>query len=192
MVNNISIKICTPYRDVLRKSFLDNILRLSTSGVPYSFAPYQCRHNLFNVRNELSLNLDGFTHVLFVDDDVVFKPQNVLQLIKRDKDVISGACESKTFKGYYAAISKTMRQIPVDTRGLRKVDRIGAAFLMIKTSVFNKLPTDLYFRHEFINEGKPNEIQTDECYGFSILCRRHGFDLYIDCNCRVMHINLHS
>ena len=105
----------------------------------------------------------GYTHLLFIDSDILFNPQDVLALLAIDKDIIGGPYPKKSinWRNVHAA-SKKMHDNkdfnPADLEGVTgdyvfnpvpgttqfkvteplEVMEIGTGFMMIKRAVFDK------------------------------------------------------
>lgn len=58
----------------------------------------------------------GYTHLLFIDSDICFNPEDVLALIALDKDIIGGPYPKKSinWKAVYAASKRVMADPNVD------------------------------------------------------------------------------
>lgn len=79
---------------------------------------------------------DGYTHLLFIDSDMVFKNEDIERLIADDKDVVTGICFKRVFP-YTPAIYRSEEEnykiyadYPQDS--LFEVDACGMAFCLIK------------------------------------------------------------
>jgi hypothetical protein len=101
------------------------------------------------------------THMLFIDSDVNFNPQDVIALLALDKDVIGGPYPKKAIK--WRSVKKAVEKNPdIDPQLLEKVAgdfvfnpvkgtaqftvsepldvlEIGTGFMMIKREVFDKM-----------------------------------------------------
>ena len=101
----------------------------------------------------------GYTHLLFIDSDIHFEPQDVLAMLALDKDVIGAPYPKKAinWKNIVAAMAKNPTINPVELDGLvgdyvfnvvkgtqqftvtepLEVMEIGTGYMMIKRSVFS-------------------------------------------------------
>jgi glycosyltransferase involved in cell wall biosynthesis len=84
-------------------------------------------------------------HLLFVDSDMVFEDDALLRLLKHDRDIISGLCcmrappytpvvKRRLLDGNYRVVEGLEKG-----RFYSDIDGVGAAFLLIKTKVFEAL-----------------------------------------------------
>jgi hypothetical protein len=124
----IHVKICQPDSAVIAKSRSDIVDEARAAGAEYVF---------------------------FIDSDMVFKPNYLEMLLAHKKDVVGGLCVSRVppfYSTVYFLNKETELFVPVDSadpnaivlNSLIRCDGTGTAFLLIKTSVFDKL-TEPYF-----------------------------------------------
>ncbi|GAB5554771.1 MAG: hypothetical protein Sapg2KO_43620 [Saprospiraceae bacterium] len=76
------------------------------------------------------------THLIFIDADIRFKPEDIIKLLLRDKDIIGGPVPVKSEPPRYALSQLPEPLIEGDLVELRY---LGTAFLMIKREVLVKL-----------------------------------------------------
>lgn len=141
----------------------------------------------------------GFTHMLFIDSDINFNPQDVLALLALDKEVIGAPYPKKSinWKNVYAAAKKAYENNPVfnpnDLEGVTgdyvfnpvpgtksfkvseplEVLEIGTGFMMIKREVFDKFK-EAYPKFNY----KPDHVGQDNFDGSRYI---HAyFDTVID------------
>lgn len=117
----------------------------------------------------------GFTHLLFIDADILFDPQDVLALIALDKDVIGGPYPKKAinWKNIALALVKNPMTGPQELEALAgdyvfnpvpgtkqfrvneplEVMEIGTGYMMVKKEVFEK------FREHYPKQNyKPDHV----------------------------------
>lgn len=85
---------------------------------------------------------DDITHLLFIDADIEFKPEDVIRLLAIDKELAVGAYRKKNDRDEYAIAwledaDKTLHQC--EETGAIKIARAGTGFMLIKRSVFEKI-----------------------------------------------------
>lgn len=149
--------------------------------------------------DEIDQRVEGFDYVLFIDSDIGFNEEDVVKLIKDDKDIVSGAYQARDWPNYYCAgmFSEggavkfgTDKFIPNKKRGLIEVDWVGAGFLLIKRGVFDKIKFP-WFNQEYIyytQGGKSVAIWNGEDVHFCRLAKKAGIPVYLDCDCVVEHL----
>lgn len=129
-----------------------------------------------------------FDHVLWIDSDMEFPPDAVDRLLAHDVDIVGGLCHSRHFP--YAPT--TMRlfgeafgfEVPTlgvvyDFDGdLLEVDATGAAFLLVKRSVFERLGTSCWWDPI---DGSNEDI------AFCSRAREAGLKLHVDTSLDIGH-----
>lgn len=142
---------------------------------------------LFAARNDcvkVFLNSDA-SYLFFVDSDAV-PPANAIEMLLShgfDKKIVGGLCpiikqdSDGQLKKIYLTLKKVKdgyKLIDEELRGLIQVDATGATCVMIHKSVlkkvhppwFHNLAEDFYFYEK---------------------AKASGFDIFVDCNCKVVH-----
>lgn len=129
------------------------------------------------------------SHVLFIDDDMAYKPEALYQLLEHNKDVVSGLYLGRAYphqplifdladddgKCLYAYLEgNESRLIPIVNCGL--------GFVLIKTEVFKNL------EKPWVRLGELDPQEWCDDIGFFNRVRNAGFELYCDTECRVGHI----
>jgi glycosyltransferase involved in cell wall biosynthesis len=116
---------------------------LAAHGVPHSVAMFEdslvCRGR--NRAAHEAMTRD-FSHLLFIDADIQFKPEDIIRLLALDKDVAVGAYRKKNDRDEFA-----MSWLPDASRHLEqcaetgavKIANAGTGFMLIKSSVFQAL-----------------------------------------------------
>jgi len=127
------------------------------------------------------------THVLFIDSDMWFEADAAERLLKRDKDIIGVQYNlrqtplTSTVKIWDENGKELMEEHP---DGLVKVAGVATGFMLIKTSVFEKL-TEPWFFWESDEKG---EVKTGEDSWFCNKARKAGFDIWLDATIVMKHI----
>ena len=132
-----------------------------------------------------------YTHLMWIDSDIVFTPQDFQALLDhRDKDIISGlymmvdnihyATVEKMDDEYFAK-NGSYQFLTRDTalnRSVFRADYTGFGWLLAKYGVFERL-TYPWFEPIPMVVGKAQDF-TSEDVGFAIKTRRAGLDIWID------------
>lgn len=133
-----------PTFGIMRHQFVESLISLVGSGLidEVCVVPRLPHHQ---ARTRV-VKLTKTSHLLFVDDDVVFTPEDVELLMKADKDIVSGLCYSRTDKEerpiVYRFNEETGRfniRKDFDKDKLQPVDGATIAFCLIKMEVFAKV-----------------------------------------------------
>ena len=121
----------------------------------------------------------GFTHILFVDDDQSFSstPINpLLKLLEEDKDIIGADYNYRRFPLESVTTPLTER-----SEGLFKCKGLATGFMLIKTSVFDKI-SQPWFSFEKDAEGEL-VMGSDEYF-----CKKAieaGFEVWADASIKI-------
>lgn len=161
------------------KSCLDLQLMLASYGVEVRFSFIFNESLITRARNYLTDQFlqSGFTHMLFIDADIHFQPQDVIDLLLRDEDVIGAPYPKKsinwknvadTARQHTTMDPKELQNVVGDyvfnvVKGTTKIQvnepievlEIGTGFMMIKAHVFDKLKEaypELKFKPDFIGQ----------------------------------------
>ncbi len=129
------------------------------------------------------------THVLIVDDDHQYEPDALLRLLAHDKDIVSGLYFSRAYPHIPMAFDIAHEDgscFPIylfdGLKGLVPVVATGFGFLLIKTSVFEKL------EKPYVRLGELDPEQWCDDMGFFKRTREAGIQAYCDLDCWVGHM----
>lgn len=143
----------------------------------------------------------GYTHLLFIDSDIHFDPQDVLALIGLDKDVIGGPYPKKSIN--WRNIAQAMLKNPTITPGELdaltgdyvfnpvpgtkqfkvteplEVMEIGTGYMMVKREVFEKFkeayPT-LTYKPDHVGQANFDGSRYIHAYFDTVIDRGESFD----------------
>ena len=112
------------------------------------------------------------THLLFVDADIEFKPEDVVKLIESDKDVICSPYPKKYLKDNPYSDGRPFEkvdfavsgEISVKDKNLYQINSVATGFLLIKKDVFNK-----------IKDAHPEIEYTNDIDGYGVGKKMHDF-----------------
>jgi hypothetical protein len=176
----------------------------------YSADIYACRNALVALNNPIPWDMmvpfggKPYDFMMWIDSDIQFEVDDILNLIKRDVDIVSAVCP----KGYtpeapfgdfaeeeeygqpcirYVNLAN-IDKIPRNMKGLIEVDFVGFAFMLIRKGVFEKMDYP-YFRTT-IHKFKWRQFNTSEDTGWCIRAKEAGFKVYVDPHVRVKHTRL--
>ncbi len=145
------------------------------------------------------------THLLFVDADMTFAPQQIIQLLQRKLAVVGGMYAIKSQEKFEICASGPIFNFEVESDGLREFERIGTGFLMIAREVFETLIAkfgeqlwytskhtqekiyDLFPTGPFTWEDGTREYLTED-WGFCRLWRATGGKVFGDAQVTPGHI----
>jgi len=101
-LNKVGLLVATPcYGGVVNAKYTENIVSLSLKALGYNMSfGYYTRVNeslITRARNDLVFSFlqTPATHLMFIDADINFNPDDIFKMLLADKDVITGAYPAK-------------------------------------------------------------------------------------------------
>ena len=186
-------------------------------GLPCTFYPIFFESLVSRARNAAVAHFlqdEEATHLLFIDSDIIFEPEDVIKLIEAKKEVVGGMYPKKYIKWEH------IKKHPEDERvefqvGTSQINSEGfietvyapTGFLMIAKTAIQKLiqkNPQLKYRNDIdgygigdtfynlFNVGIKNGIYESEDWGFSSLWREAGGTVYIHPDINVKHVGWHE
>jgi len=131
-----------------------------------------------------------FTHLLFLDSDIIPSDFAITNLLQDNKDIVSGIYANSLHTGLAAWINEQPLQLPqlVQTNKvdpLVEVDKVGMGLCLIKREVFKRLVSvDQPWFYYKVDEIGPH---SEDFYFFSLL-KRIGVKVYIDIRVQGLHM----
>ena len=129
-------------------AFGATLMALASRGIPAGFQMVVGNSNIARARNELAARFlaSDATDILFVDDDMDWSPEAVLELLSSDKPLTGVAgrmrCESpNSDPAVWCArwLPSKEGEVRQDATGAIEVAGLGAAFLLINRCVFEAM-----------------------------------------------------
>lgn len=120
---------------------------------------------------------ENCTHLLFVDDDMVFHADSMDYLARGDHAMIAANYQSRSNVGESTAISLEGGRLSSKGKtGQEEVDRVGFGLALIDLSYVKKMPQP-WFAVPWLPE-KHTELGED--YFFCMLLKKHGGKIFVD------------
>lgn len=190
----MALKVCTPvYRRELMEPRMTASVWALLAEPDFDGSEWQTAEGTVisynrNRAMQKGTPLAEFSHALFVDSDTAFTPDHVRALLARDVPVVSAAVEARGFPGKVSAAIPCEVQDPLRCRpnmtdtGLREVVWVGAGMLLVRTAVFADWPNP--WRYGTMPDG----MQIGEDVQLCLDLRDKGYQIWLDCDCKVEHI----
>ena len=122
----------------------------------------------------------GCDYLFFVDDDMVFPPETLEELLLCEKDIVGGVYKTK-----YEVQEDVVEYLDDERpQGLFKVKALGTGCLLIKTDVFRKLPQP-WFKYEWNDNGS---VKRSHDWIFCEDARNAGIDVWALNTLKIGHI----
>ena len=186
------VAMCVPVRgDLVHRKHHASIVTLQKHmGFQYFDCPRFIIHESRNLLVEEALKLNA-THVLFIDDDMVFPPHAAIQLLEHDVDIVTGLAFRRRAP-YHPCIftcdGKDIHAIESINKGLVDIDCCGSAFILIKAEVFKRMPKPWYVYGDkslgiYVDQGGLGED-----ISFSLKAKQLGFEVKCDTDLIITHL----
>ena|SRR3990167_5781 len=127
------------------------------------------------------------THILFVDDDMVFEKDAASRLLARGKDIVGVHYNCRKFPPTTTVHmdEKKKKRIKRDNpSGFTTCDAVGTGFLLINLDIFKKLKEPWFFW----KTNEQGEVVEGEDYWFCRIAKEAGFEVWVDLTIKVGHI----
>jgi hypothetical protein len=176
---------------------------------PYSQVSYLSGMPFGHARDQAVANMlqHGFSHLMFVDDDVCIPPDSIPRLLAHGRDIVSGLY-------YRRALPLAPVMLKNDAQGnpqwitewnpkgaLIEVDLVGAGCLLVHRRVYERLkpPWFIWELEESVTKwirqgmGEPVEDKLlSEDFSFCRRAQRMGFSILVDTGVACEHIGFGS
>jgi len=114
------------------------------------------------------------THVMFIDSDMSFPADGIHHLLRPDKDIIGANYVRRQLP--HDSLARAKNGKDQDVSGVVEVDQLPTGFMLIKTSVFDRIPKP-WFATPWNDD---NENLTGEDYYFCDKARANGISIWMD------------
>ena len=190
-------------------SLIKTLDLLRENGIDYEvhFMPNQI---VTRARNILAYEfLSGnFTHLLFIDADIQWKPQDVIKLINHKKELVVGLYANKSYlivesNNFFKKIQYSSTFFPenniMDKNKLMEIKHGATGFMLIERCVFEKvidLAPEFKYSSHTMNDFFPCKVvdgdYLTEDYAFCQIWREKGGKIWADLSVCLNHEGWHS
>lgn len=143
------------------------------------------------------INETQATHLLFVDADMGWRPQDVLRLLSHDYDVVGGAGPRKSDNPSFCFRPLQNGAVDLET-GCIEVETVGTGFMMISRRCVERIiaerpelgfkHTDGNRHHALFQPGIQGDDYWSEDYAFCMLWRGMGGKVWVDATVELDHV----
>jgi len=148
---------------------------------------------LDNARNKAVKEFleDYYTHLLFIDDDILPPPNCLRELLAADKEIIAPLCFTIGYgddgipfpRPVANRYNKEGKYEPYIGQGIEKTDVVTGGMFLAKREVFEKLERPFYFTYH-----KNGTVIYSEDFVFSQQCQKLGYKLFTHYGLHCGHI----
>lgn len=198
-------KVCSAYTE----SLLQTCIMLSHRNIMFEvkFINHQIVTRARNMLCAIFMDDNSFTHMIFIDADVVWQPSHVLMLLEHNLECVIGIYPNKKY--YWVDNKLTLQpssQIvlpPNVSDNLIMIKHGATGFMMLTKSALCRIQGDIETfilpsvnneRHTLYNYFDCNVVDNDyltEDYYFSFLFTKNGGKIYADTRVNLCHIGSH-
>jgi GT2 family glycosyltransferase len=138
-------------------------------------------------RNYLSVQAikAGCTHLLFIDDDMVFPPDTLKRLLSHQKEIVGVVYHSRMFPPTPVVVTEEGQTVKVDgLEPLIKCGHVGGGVMLIDLEVFKKIE-----RPWFTTKTHENgfTIMGEDAW-FCSQARKAGYTIWCDTTLQIGHL----
>lgn len=194
MKNRVMISV--PTLEYARRADFYDYVNMIEKDIPDTEVAQTFAHGQSPARNRntmIKLAIDNhFTHMLFIDDDCVPRPDILKKLLAHDKDIVTGLYLMRShphlpilFDESYTNGSCRFTILRQGLQGLIEVKNTGLGAALIKTSVFERMSDDL----PWIRLGQcEKDHWCDDIDFFNRARDLYGYQIWCDMECPVGHM----
>lgn len=202
--------VCSAYTE----SLLYTCMLLSQNNIQFElkFINNQLVTRARNMLSSLFMDNESFTHMIFIDADVVWAPENVLMLIEHDLECVIGIYPNKAYKWVgnklilepSSKVDLVNQNMSTPSPNLIRIKHGATGFMLLKKSALLRIQKDVetfilpgstgdpiilynYFDCKVVD----NDYLTEDYY-FSHLFNNNGGIMYADTRIKLRHIGAHE
>ena len=174
-MSQLFVAIAIPSGDMVHTDFAIRLANMCANpGAPTFIA--NAKSSLVMIgRNQLvaAAQMAKASHLLFLDTDMIFPSDALKRLLAREKDIIGGLYTQRAAPFHPLGITFEGEHIAI-TSGLRRMKIMPTGCLLIRMSVFDKLPKP------YFNTRVEGEKLLGEDYTFCDNATKAGFEIWCD------------
>lgn len=220
VLRKYNVFFATPcYGGMLTDQYFLSMFRMSQvlmqHGINFRITTLRNESLISRARNILTaMFLDSnCTHLMFIDSDIEFQPEDILRALAYDKPIIAGAYPKKALPVQYAInfkfVNPETRQIRVENGAVEVLDASTGFFLIQRETVEKMILAhpELHYRNDSNIDPKLNKhcyalfdtmIDPDdnrylsEDYTFCRRWQKMGGEIWLDPNTKLNHVGSYT
>lgn len=133
------------------------------------------------------------THLLFIDDDMIFPVGTIQKLAERNVPIVSGAYYSRNFQPIafqLHPIFRLLKELP--DKGIIQVDGTGAGCLLIECSILQKMKekynNEWWFQNTIEEDNGSGNYYGEDVF-FFVRIKEMGIPVMLDCEVQCGHMS---
>ena len=213
--NELNIFIATPcYNGQVYASYTESLINtinmFNHMNIKYNIQ-FIKNQLVTRARNMLAHNFlrkkNNYTHILFIDADVVWSPESVMHLIQHNKECVIGIYPNKAYDKNYNLNSSSRPIEPITIHeNLFKIKYAATGFMLLNKNALERIKheVDYFYLPDESSENKKakvynffdcNVVDHDyltEDYYFSYLFNKNGGTIYADTRIKLKHCGTHE
>jgi GT2 family glycosyltransferase len=131
-----------------------------------------------------------YSHIMWIDSDIIFQPEDIMKLLSHDLDIVSGLYHltPDTYSVVKLGQENFSHDSELVSKDLIEAKSVGTGFLLVKKGVFEKIERPWFQTGEIEEDGKKKFLGED--IYFCLKARKAGFKIFADPTIRVNHLKL--
>lgn len=178
------ITIGTPHRRDFMPEYVASLAVTLTAGLPFSFVfRPQAGRFVFEQRNDIARNMVG-DHLLFIDSDMAWQPEDVSALVAVGKDIVGGLYLLAVFE-QEGDVIRLMGNIPGEPF---QCAAIGTGFLLINRHVIETMLAPEFVRENGLPFDPLKEGWGSDDISFCLRAKKAGFQVWCHPEVKLGHV----
>lgn len=159
-----------------------------------------------NMLSHIFMNDEQYTHMMFIDADIIWNPSDILKLIQHKKECVIGVYPNKSY--YWNDDKLTLNpssKIKLKERNeqLIEIERAATGFMLLTKTALKRIEKDIEtfklpgsnkieILYNYFDCNVVDQDYLTEDYYFSYLYLKNGGILYADPSINLFHIGNHE
>jgi len=214
-IQDLNIFIATPcYNGQVYASYTESLI-----NTIHMFYAMNIKFNVHFIKNQIvtrARNMlshiflqeeNKYTHMMFIDADVVWEPKHILWLLEHNKECVIGIYPNKRYDASYNLCSSSQAKTPIEIKNnLFEVKYAATGFMLLNKNALERIKDKIDFFYlpsgnsdkkqlkiyNFFDCNVVNHDYLTEDYNFSNLFNESKGTIYADSRIRLKHCGTHE